>query len=724
MSDDLFAPVTQHELDALHDAKDNHIFSPLSADEKALLETIEAGDTKPGRLEAVARGATQGITADFGDEIAGKWGALSPSVRPEARAIDQGVIDTSILQEKTRASAKDKLADIGGLIKEMEAQGFSKGDIVKQVAFLKGQADKEYASGFDVKDHLYRDRERRRNAAADEAHPWLFGGAKLGGGIAAGGPGAKIAMGAGRGVLAATLAAEGAVQGLGESEKESAGGQAWDTTKGALFGLGGGAVAYGGGTVVKALAETKPVQALAKGTAKVMADLPFEFSQKLLKNPDLKAPKTFETISDEVVGSANKLKQEIGEADEKAWETLSHEPKYRPQDLKNEVKQSVLSSQVGEVVPARVKNVAEIGRETATEAVPSRGTVVLKTKPDELPVKTDDYIPIGGKVRERGPDQIVGMDEVGAASQKVTKDTRGAIVPEFEPEALRSSAMGQQKQAFKKAKEVMDELDSHSGPLSEVDLRRLRKKVDDEINWDKEEYEAANNLLMTIRGKLDARLKTNRAYEAAIAPVHEKITQLDDLKKAFRLTKDGQGGLVATDTTLSKLKTLSDDLGKKQHLKPNTQSSLEQVAPRSVEDLDTNRVFRTLEADTTRGSRTTTPFTIIGGTIGAAVGGAPGAAIGGAAGNVTGRAYDKFARAVAGYGLRKGSKVIGAADKKINDVAGSIMQRWNNLKPKHQQLLTEAAQRGGRSLSVSHFLLSQQDPAYNAAFEENQSSSH
>lgn len=171
----------------------------------------------PGVGESIARGAGQGATLGFGDELNAEIQAL-------------GI----------------KLAGQTGADKSL------------------GQLYKENRDAF-----------RRENEAARTAHPWLYGGGQMVGGaplaLASGG------LGTSTGALVGTGAALGGATGLGESTAEGAGGRVWDATKGALIGGGMPLAVTGAGALLRRAAPSLRQGAVGLGR-KIISNIPHSLS--------------------------------------------------------------------------------------------------------------------------------------------------------------------------------------------------------------------------------------------------------------------------------------------------------------------------------------------------------------------------------------------------------------------------------------------------------------
>jgi hypothetical protein len=112
----------------------------------------------------------------------------------------------------------------------------------------------------------YRDEERTRLKALENANPKTYGGAELAGGLApAFVPGLQGEAAVGLGRMAIAGAASGAVQGLGYSEKKDESGLASDALTGAALGAAPTGLIKAGGVLARKIAQTAPAQALKEG---------------------------------------------------------------------------------------------------------------------------------------------------------------------------------------------------------------------------------------------------------------------------------------------------------------------------------------------------------------------------------------------------------------------------------------------------------------------------
>lgn len=143
--------------------------------------------------------------------------------------------------------------------------------------------------------------------------------------------------------LAKVGAAEGSLYGLGESEAETPEGMLWDTVKGGatggitsgLFGkgleAGGKAVKWVG----KELSELKPTQKAVEVISNLFFDLPPKYTEELIKNKNLNEVRTKDQINDLLEEVGTKLRDDLSEADDKAWSFLSPVKQIPANDLQN-----------------------------------------------------------------------------------------------------------------------------------------------------------------------------------------------------------------------------------------------------------------------------------------------------------------------------------------------------------------------------------------------------
>lgn len=559
---------------------------------------------KKSVVESAARGAAQGASFGFADEITG---------------------------------ALEAVKDVALTDKEL-------GDLVDQYKKRRDESRKEYDMAEKDNSGAY----MAGNVAGGVATAFIPG-VGLAGNLGKGASlGAKVAQGAKLGAV------EGAAFGLGESRADltegDVGGVLKDTATGAAVGgaLGGAlpAVGHGLGKVLN----SNPARTATKKTANLAVDLPEQYTDMILDNPKLiRDPATLPTVQDEVVKAANNLSEIVKELDNAAWNTL-----------------------------------------------------------DDTPLVKSTHL-----------DAIVQNEMVNKGIMRADKSGNVSF-----------SSMGKDKIALRKAQEIMDELKSFD-ILSQKDMKNLIQKIDNEINWEKEELDQANHLLMGIRHQIDEALKKgNPRYKEAMKHVSDQTDLLDRVKKEFRLKRDGSGGLRGTDTTLSKLKTVTDALGDPkrpdaygvlQDLSDFRKDSLARGTPKDpgidglvekmdfTKDLQVSKMMSSTEGGVTNGSKAVNLGTIILGGLGL-IGGPTGGIGGALLGAGLGVARDK-------YGRNLGRKAIHASAGAINNI-DAFAAKLGNLPPKYIRALESAARRGGESAAITHMFLLENDPEYKKAMGE------
>jgi hypothetical protein len=118
-----------------------------------------------------------------------------------------------------------------------------------------------------------RDAFRRENEAAKAAHPYVYGAGQIAGGA----PLALATGGGGTARLIGTSAALGGATGLGESTAEGAGGMALDTGKGAAIGAAIPAAVTGAGALLRRAAPALRGGAIGLGR-KIISNIPHSLS--------------------------------------------------------------------------------------------------------------------------------------------------------------------------------------------------------------------------------------------------------------------------------------------------------------------------------------------------------------------------------------------------------------------------------------------------------------
>lgn len=193
-----------------------------------------AKKSPPGKLEAFGRGAAQGLTLGFGDEMAGSYDAARKEIERHPEML--GVPDA-----------------------ELYALG--------------GASNEDYRG--------MRDEMRVSNDAAQAAHPWMYAGGQVAGAA----PLAVATGGGGAAQMIATGGALGAATGLGDSKAEDAAGMLKDTAEGGALGALLPAGVLGLGKAVPALAGALRSGANATGR-RVLRNVGGSISAKVPVSPE------------------------------------------------------------------------------------------------------------------------------------------------------------------------------------------------------------------------------------------------------------------------------------------------------------------------------------------------------------------------------------------------------------------------------------------------------
>jgi hypothetical protein len=235
-------------------------------------------DTPPpqtGVGESLLRGAAQGATLGFEDELSGIGGVIGDKL---------GRLGVDKI-ESTHPEVQAQIDAIG--------QEPSMGDVYRET----------------------RDEERAKNLAASEANPGTYLAGNIAG--AAANPASRAA-----GTLKGTLGL-GAVQGLGGSEADLTQGKVTDAAVDTALGTGAGGLGYGLG---KAL--PKVFDWIKAGGKKALTNFgpSKEAIEARLAGKAQDTAKSYPELAEDMSGSLKNLSTQISDADTAAWNTLSREP--------------------------------------------------------------------------------------------------------------------------------------------------------------------------------------------------------------------------------------------------------------------------------------------------------------------------------------------------------------------------------------------------------------
>lgn len=235
--------------------------------------TITAKPVEPTQSEALVRGAGQGATLGFMDELSGLGGALGDQL---GRI---GVDEVEATHPETQAK-----------IEEIKAPSF--GETYRQS----------------------RDEERGANAASEKAHPKTFFASQLTGGLA--NPVSRLGSGLGG------AAAMGSLYGVGGSDADLTQGEFKKSAKDIGIGAGAGALGYGVAQAIPYVA--KGLGKLGKKALTVMGPSDEAISERLAGRAQSSAS-SYPKLAEKMGGSLKKLEGQIQAADKEASQLLSTE---------------------------------------------------------------------------------------------------------------------------------------------------------------------------------------------------------------------------------------------------------------------------------------------------------------------------------------------------------------------------------------------------------------
>ncbi|WP_244288896.1 hypothetical protein, partial [Leptospira bandrabouensis] len=261
--------------------------------------------------------------------------------------------------------------------------------------------------------------------------------------------------------------------------------------------------------------------------------------------------------------------------------------------------------------------------------------------------------------------------------------------------------------AIQKLDQIKEVINRYDDVITESQLKKIIQSLDKEIDYDRLDNSLPDQMVKQLRHQFDDLLKTNNtAYAEAMKPVQKLEDLSHHIKQQFGIKK-GQGGvdgLVASDTTLSKLNTLHSD---RRAFSQDKAREFGRITGQDIlEETKYSKLADSLDQATTNGSRKTNmgiaTGTAIGSTAGAMVG-SPfiGGAIGGAVGGMVGFSADKYGRKLAKKWLLEG----GNPSAYVNRFQGT----------RYFRPLQNAMKKGNQSLAVTHYMLSKTDPEFRKA---------
>ena len=541
-----------------------------------------------------------------------------------------------------------------------------------------------------------RDLSREKYEAAQEAHPYIYGGAQMAGAIAPAIAATVGTGGAGVGVVGARLGALGLAEGLGHTEA--------DVTKGE-FGRAGQDVALSGAIGAVMPAAFKGIGAGIKGAARPVMAAGKAVAQKFgptigAKTTGQRALTAFTNTPLEAIEAYTERPAAIKAVLGRSSTDLAEK------ELVTEM--SVLAKKTNDFYKAAMKtldtkkpafSVGEIN--TMIDGVQAgfkgaRGKTISKAKNSALS-SLENY---RKKIATYIPKRAKTTTTMVAGKPTIDPFTR-AVIPGVPEKQVVKSLVDQPKKAVLTQRDMKNLLD---------DLRADIKR------WDVKggDTNPTSLSLKSLQGKINQRLgSVNSQYAEKMGVAAEHVGLLKNLEKQFGLTKFGpkdartyQAGKQAAgllervpkDKEIDARKYLQDLQGK---TGKEGQPGVDILG--KAEDI---RLAGMLQGGRTQGSRSAFGYGTGGAALGYGVGGPPGAFAGGVLGAGVGAHVDKF-------GGEYARRIIDAfRNYKVGGNIGGFLKASPESFGQWAPLLQKAAQRGTSHLITTHYVLQQQDPEY------------
>jgi len=606
----------------------------------------------PGYGESLARGAAQGGTLGFADELAGAGGAI----------VDAGA-----------SLGNNSVADI-------------------------------------VKSYIqHRDQYRQADAAAKAANPKTFTGGMLGGGLAtAFVPGLNIAKAATIGGRIAGAAGLGAAAALGNSNADLTTGKTKDYVQAGIdTGIGGATGAVLQPAIEKVIAPAVGYTAgkigdLAGWAGKKALNVAFDTPEKLTENY-LRNPKAYnnalppEGVAQKLADTLGDVRNDTGPASEAAMSTLSTERApnegFKVSDAVNSLRRFN--------DPSTQKLADRLEQEYAARA-PGLGA---EARPTTITRKMD-FI----KQEPAPTDYEAGLKQTGETPTNFGYESEpniGYTTPEENPTQWLKGMSNNRI-------EGVPETPPEANYLTEREMHDVKKAFQDAAgNWKSPLPTSEMSSARIASGDINQMLKgQNNDYQSAMSDLSQNIQSKQGLAQKFALQPDYSGanesGFTFSDRTLSALKDIVrgnkvDRARVLQGLKDQGYGDLADDVEKSL-----GRSYFEGSGATNGGRRVYAGMAAgagIGHTVGSMTGvpsaGTVGAAIGGAMGGQLGATVDK-------YGPQIAKKALDATviTQSLSQTPGA--QQFIGA-------IKSAAAQGQGALATTHFILSQTEPAYQKA---------
>jgi len=572
-----------------------------------LVSTIKDPKERENAVKGLLVGAGQGLTLGWGDEIAQK--------------VMEG---KKALSESSNPIARHVLEQIGGY----QDPGISARESIKQV---------------------------------EAASPKAFMTGEIAGSLAMPTPGLNSAKGITK--TAGILGAQGAVQGLGQSEGKTPEELATDALIGGGIGAVGGAITGGLGKGFDRIKE-----AFGKAAPKAEAELVNRTGGTIAEAPDdlLSKGKRF-------------VAQQLGmtEADAKVIQA----------------NKGLVKTLESEKMPFNEKIIKTVRTlESDRNKFSNAARSVLSDQPKFTPSQV-----------------AKAFEDVAQSAQRLNVDT-GEMVPK-------------NLKVMDTLNKVYDDL-NRLGTLSEKELKDVAiKQIDSRINYNPVDAadNESNQILKQVRNRIDGLLKkSNPNYAKEMKQLAPREALLERLRKDYGLSSASPEGLAPTDKLTAGIKRVADENKFKDmrtFKKLSELTGLEKQGNDLVTEARLRAVIDRNQYGAPQGSRNVNLGALIGQyAIPAAIGGTAGAVIGGpegaAVGAVAGAVVDKSGRAIAKNLLMSG---VPAKDIIQNAVQPGVSKISQFAGTKFYPILAQAMKAG--TYISTDFVLNT-DPEYRKIKEE------
>jgi hypothetical protein len=252
-----------------------------------------------------------------------------------------------------------------------------------------------------------------------------------------------------------------------------------------------------------------------------------------------------------------------------------------------------------------------------------------------------------------------------------------------------------QEKAFNTLQKLSGQVSNFDNQINQQSLKKIIQNLDSNIQWNNPEMGPTNDSLKSIRGFIDTNLKRqNPLYENIMKETEDATKAIQSVKSVFENRTNPE--------SYDKFNKAVKNLINRDEFSAANQAvdKIEKHTGYNIrDDISNSWAKDQFSKGDVQGSRKTLAGTVVGGAIGSALG-PSGGAVGSALGAGVGYSADRYA---------------GPIFKKMLDGRISAQEFSQSLAPrlgKYAKPLMDAINRGGSSLTSTHFILTQNDPAY------------